>query len=474
MQEGQLIFWGGVAKSGGVQILYGKGKQAVLFDLGVEHSSLLFPKQLTLYEPVAATPGRELRQYLLGGMTAPLIELYDPEHLKGLDASKVRRAWGDRDFPQYESISLFIGHMHTDHMAVLPYVHPDLPVYMNYDAHSLFRGMVAGGHSADTKARIQACDDLSIIDFGEFTMQIIEMDHNATGAAGIIIDDGTYKIAYTGDWRRQGKHPEQIDRFIELCRNKQIDLLITEGTRLTSDPSAVLSYQMTEDELLSRYSQIVGDAEGLVYLQMSPRDLERMANMIAIAAEHGRKVVMEATHAVIWHTANREGLRILEGHPAHDVEIRIVDATVTEGMTVPYETVSLEEMAERKSEFLYFFKFPDLAHMIELETLGDAVAPSHFIQSDYSVKIEHADVAKYLKTFGITGHALSNGGHAHPEALSDMIERIAPKAVITLHSKFPESQNTRGVKAYFPKKGEVCSVSSILAAAEIPVSVGNE
>lgn len=67
MHEGQLIFFGGVGKSGGVQVLYGKGKQAVLFDFGVEHSSLLFPKQLTLYEPVGATPGRELRQYLLGG-----------------------------------------------------------------------------------------------------------------------------------------------------------------------------------------------------------------------------------------------------------------------------------------------------------------------------------------------------------------------------------------------------------------------
>ncbi|WP_028551617.1 hypothetical protein [Paenibacillus sp. UNC451MF] len=471
MQEGQLSFWGGVGKSGGVQVLYGKGKQAVLFDFGVEHSSLLFPKQLTLYEPVGATPGRELRQFLLGGMTAPMLELYDPEHIKGLDAAKVRSAWGDIELPQYERIALFIGHMHTDHMAVLPYVHPDIPVYMNFDAHSLFRGMVAGGHSLDTKARIKACDDLSVIDFGEFTMQIVEMDHNATGAAGIIIDDGTHKIAYTGDWRRQGKHPERIDRFIELCRDKQIDLLITEGTRLASDPSVVPSYQMTEDELLSRFSEIVDNADGLVYLQMSPRDLERMANMIAIAAEKGRKVAMEASHAVIWYTANREGLRILEGHPSHNAVIRIVDATVTDGMAVPYETISLEEMAESKNEYVYFFKFPDLAHMIELETLGDLQERSHFIQSDYSVKLDHVDVAKYLKKFGITGYSLSNGGHAHPEAISDMIEQIAPKAVITLHTRYPDSQNTRGIKAYYPKKGETISVSSIITAT---VAVGNE
>ncbi|MBB6733324.1 hypothetical protein [Cohnella zeiphila] len=463
MQGSRLTFFGGVGKSGGVQVLYGKGKQAVLFDFGVEHSSLLFPKQVTLCEPVGATPGRELRQFLLAGMTAPLTELYDPDALKGLDAAKVRRrVWNDADFPRYDDIRLFIGHMHTDHMAVLPYARPDLPVYMSHDSHSLFRGMVAGRHSADTKARITVCDDLSVIDFGEFSMQIVEMDHNATGAAGLILDDGIHKIAYTGDWRRQGKHPERIDRFIELCRARQVDLLITEGTRLASDPSSEVSGQMPEAELLSRFSEIVGEADGLVILQMSPRDLERMADMIAIAAAQGRKIAMDASHAAIWHAANREGLRILKDHPALDTALRIVEPTVAEGDFFPYETISLEEMAERKGEYIYFYKFPDLAHLIELETLGEAPGPSHFIQSDYSVKIDQADVAKFLQTFGIVGHSLSNGGHAHPEALSDMIERIAPQAVITLHSRYPDSQNTRGIPAYRPTKGETAAVSSIV------------
>lgn len=469
MQEGQLTFFGGVGKSGGVQVLYGKGDQALLFDFGVEHSSLLFPTNVTLFEPVNATPGRELRQFLLGGMTAPLMNLYDPDQMEGLDAAAVRRAWGDRDFPHYEHIHLYVGHMHTDHMALLPFAHPDLPVYMSRDSHALFKGMVAGRHSLDTKAQITAVDDLSIIDFGEFTVQIIEMDHNATGASGIIIDDGTHRIAYTGDWRRQGKKPERIDRFIELCRDKSIDVLITEGTRLTADPSSV-PHQMTEEALLSSFSELVGEAEGLVYLQMSPRDLERMADMIAIAAEKGRSIVMEASLAAIWHTANVEGITRLEGHPALEIPVRVIDASVPADLSLPYEMVSLEEVAGNKEKYLYFFKFPDLAHMIELEALGDLQGKSVFIQSDYSVKIEHPHLAKFLKAYSITGHALSNGGHAHPEALSDLIGRIAPKAVITLHSRYPESQNTRGVKAYDPVKGETVTVSSILETAASGVS----
>ncbi|WP_237566308.1 hypothetical protein [Paenibacillus sp. EZ-K15] len=59
-----------------------------------------------------ATPERELRQFLLGGMTAPLMELYDSERINGLDAATVRRVWGDREFPDYEQIHLYIG-MHA-------------------------------------------------------------------------------------------------------------------------------------------------------------------------------------------------------------------------------------------------------------------------------------------------------------------------------------------------------------------------
>ncbi|MGV2686387.1 hypothetical protein GNF82_18995, partial [Clostridium perfringens] len=86
-----------------------KGKQALLCDFGVEHSSLLFPTQVPLFEPVNATPECELHQFMLGGMTAPLMELYDSERINGLVAATVRRVWGDREFPDYEQIHLYIG-----------------------------------------------------------------------------------------------------------------------------------------------------------------------------------------------------------------------------------------------------------------------------------------------------------------------------------------------------------------------------
>lgn len=165
---------------------------------------------------------------------------------------------------------------------------------------------------------------------------------------------------------------------------------------------------------------------------------------------------MDASLAVIWHQANHEGIGILKNHPALSKSIQIVDVTAAAGKALPYATITLEEIAEQKSDILYFFKFPDLAHLIELEVLGSSHGNSHFIQADYSVDIDHPEVVKYCKAFSITRHSISNRGHANPEEISDLIERIAPKAVIPVHGFHTKLLDTKGIGAYYPQKGRLC------------------
>lgn len=464
MTKDQLTFFGGADESGGVQIVYGRGSKALLFDFGTAHRCLLDPAYVNTYDPVRPTPNREIRQYVLGKMAPPLLELYDPDQLGKLDTAAVHRLWNVPELPRYDDIAIFIGHMHQDHMSLLPYARKGTPVYMNKDAHSLYRGIVYSGQYPETAATIMPCSDLDVIDFGEFTVQIVEMDHNTVGTSAIIIESPDHKIAVTGDWRRHGRHPERIDRFIEICRRKKIDILMTEGTRVNGDAAPQKSRQ--ETKTLSMFSTIVDDAKGLVYVQMSPRDLERMADMIEIAANKGRKIVMDGSFAAIWHTAIREGVLVLEHHPAITANIQMIDCTIPVGTRLPYEKISLEEVAERKSEFLYFFKFPNLAHLIELETIGDNRGFSHFVHADYSVKLDHPSVDRFLKAYEIIGHAIGNKGHAAPDEISDLIERIAPKTVVPVHTRHRMLLDMRGVPAYYPYRGETISVSDMIAAAQ--------
>lgn len=463
MQQDRLTFFGGVDESGGVQIVYERGGKALLFDFGTAHHCLLDPAYLNTHDPVRPTPGREIRQYLLGKMAPPLLDLYSPEHVQGLDTDVIRALWNNRDFSNYADIGIFIGHMHQDHMSLLPFARPGIPVYMHKDAHSLYRGIVYSGQYPDTAASLIPCADGSVLDFEHFTVQIVEMDHNTTGTSAIVIESPEHRIAVTGDWRRHGRHPERIDRFIELCRRKGIDILLTEGTRVGKGASSANS--RSEAKALAMFSTVLEQSEGLVYVQTSPRDLERTADLIRIVSDKGRKIVMDGSAAAIWHMASREGVAALENHPALPANLHIMEGTIPDGVTLPYETIGLEDVAKRKNEFVYVMKFPNLAHWIELETIGGKRGTSHYVQADNSVKLDHPKLAQYLHTFGITVHSIGNKGHAAPDEISDLIERIAPQMVIPVHTLHREQLDTRGVKAYFPERGETLSIPELLAAA---------
>jgi len=84
MSKEQMTFFGGLETTGGVQLLYGKGESAVMFDFGIAHKEVIDVTHVFTRNPVRPTPGRELRQLILGKLTPPLLELYDPAHVRSI------------------------------------------------------------------------------------------------------------------------------------------------------------------------------------------------------------------------------------------------------------------------------------------------------------------------------------------------------------------------------------------------------
>ncbi|CAG7636234.1 Ribonuclease J [Paenibacillus allorhizosphaerae] len=465
MATERITFFGGLETTGGVHLLYGKGDTGVLFDCGIAHKDLIDVSGVFTFNPVRATPGREVRQYVLGRMAPPLPQLYVEEQAATIQASDIGSVWNFRDIPKYGRIGIFVGHMHQDHMALLPYLREGIAVYMSHDAYALYRGMVASGEYADTRATIVPLDDLAVVDFGEFRFQIVEMDHNTVGASGYIIESSDHCVAFTGDWRRHGRHPERIDRFIRMCREKKVDLLITEATKVPAEPGAQPKPPRPEADVLAQFAQVLADAKGMVYAQLLSRDLERIADFIQLAASAGRQAVMDARLAALWHEGAVQGVRVLSNHPAaaSPEAVQVLDMTSTE-YTLPYASVSLEQLIERKLDYVYFISYPNIAHLIELESLGDTGVPSHYVHADHPVNPGNSTIGKIISTYGIVHHAIGNGGHASAADVSSLIEQIAPKTVIPLHSWYPKRLDTRGVPAYFPERGETAAVADLIGA----------
>nr|WP_246627494.1 MBL fold metallo-hydrolase [Paenibacillus solanacearum] len=461
----RITFFGGLETTGGVQLLYGRGHTGVLFDCGIAHKDLIDVSSVFTFNPMRATPGREVRQYVLGRMAPPLPQLYAEEQAAALRPDDLSKIWHGREFPDYDRISIFVGHMHQDHMALLPYLREGIQVYMHRDAYALYRGMVASGEYADTLATIVPLDDLAVVDFGAFRFQIVEMDHNTVGASGYIIESDERTVAFTGDWRRHGRHPERIDRFIRLCREKKAELLITEATKAPAEPGANQKPPRPEAEVLAQFAGVLAEAQGMVYAQLLSRDLERIADFIQLAASAGRQAVMDARLAALWHEALAQGVCALAGHPAaaSPEAVQVLDMT-SAGRVLPYASVTLEQLIERKQDYVYFIAYPNIAHLIELESLGDTGVPSHYVHADHPVNPGNSSIGKMISTYGIVAHTIGNGGHASAADVSDLIEQIAPSTVIPLHSWHPKHLDTRAVPAYYPQRGETAAVADLIGA----------
>ena len=57
-----------------------------------------------------------------------------------------------------------------------------------------------------------------MIKVGEIEVEIVPVDHDAYGAAALLIRTPDHFIAYTGDLRLHGYHPERTKEFLSVSQ----------------------------------------------------------------------------------------------------------------------------------------------------------------------------------------------------------------------------------------------------------------
>ena len=86
----------------------------------------------------------------------------------------------------------------------------------------------AAGHDKSYTRPIIAAEYKKPIQVGDITLKIYPSDHDAYGATGLIVRTPDKQIAYTGDIRLHGYHPDWVREFMKASKGS--DMLIIEGT----------------------------------------------------------------------------------------------------------------------------------------------------------------------------------------------------------------------------------------------------
>jgi ribonuclease J len=123
--------------------------------------------------------------------------------------------------------------------------------------------------------------------------KMIPVGHSVPGACSILLTlPNGKRILYTGDVRFHGANEVTIDDYSHSIGGP-VDILITEGTRVSKDEV------LTENEVEKEISADINRAEGLVLINFGWKDLTRFNSVYQASKENGRSLVISSKLAYL-------------------------------------------------------------------------------------------------------------------------------------------------------------------------------
>ena len=397
-----IEFWGGLGVIGGSKIMIEDGGHRVLLDIGLDIPSGRDPFRL----PVRTRPGRELADRLRMNAAPRIPGLFDPDALSGLSGPLT----GALAEPAGET-AVFVSHPHIDHVGLAGFLRPEVGVHAHTDAVDLLEALSATGqgltHGDPAWRRLI---DGQRTQVGPMEVECVAVDHDVPGASGYLVRTSAGTLAFTGDIRFHGHHPERSWDFVS--RAAGCELLATEGTTLGWDMSGGVR---TEGDVQRDFTEVLESTPGLVLLSVYPRDLERVRAFLGIAGAAGRRIV--------WPEPTAAFLRLLG---VADV-LSPVEAPWTDIHAAPAEYVVVPDPN-------------DLPSLLDLP-VGEGCPTSVFVHANGEplgpFEPRWEPFTDWLSALGIRLRQIGCSGHASQDHLHTMLERMRPATVFPIHTTAP-------------------------------------
>jgi ribonuclease J len=391
----QVKFLNGLNTIGGNVVSFTQGKTRLVMDFGVNFA----PSEI---------PTGDL---LADGTLPALPDLFTDAH------------------SEFET-TIFVSHLHLDHMGALKYLTKPTDVYMSQASADLYYVLTKLGIESAPYANIKVIDFEKPTNFGDFEVTFFETDHDARGAAAIRIRNGEHAVVHSGDVRLDGPHPERVNHWADILRDENIDLLLLEGTEFSFDEDNDISHERhTEMSLQQNFAQILQDSEQLVVINPYERNIDRLVALQETVHANGREMRWDHQFATI--------LRAMGMTDVKEIDWTIVLAQ-PDHYVVQNHFNQLHDLDQFNGDYVYL-------HM-NGEPLGE-----------YDPRF--AELSDYLTSNNVLLRSLGVSGHATPNDLVALAQHVNAQKTVTWHSFKPEKEAKAlrevGLNVYLPAKGEI-------------------
>jgi ribonuclease J len=499
MAELRVTVYGGAAgEIGGNRILLETDEGNWLLDFGTRfgETAKYFEE---FVKPRCAALG--LRDYLRMGLLPPVEGLYRDD-LSCHEPDLWQRYRSHPHYRQLGDLrGVLLSHAHVDHNGCLGFLKPEIPVYTGLTTAIIGKclqdpkptgpdgelcyvvprehngaGVLGATRNAPRQQRkhyiCESGDDieramralqpfwasvpgertsidaapLELAEPHEFGVKFWRVDHSIPGSGAFAIRTSIGWVVYSGDLRMHGHSRWRTEAFARAAAALDPALLIIEGTRVDQEPS------VTEPEVHQAVDDVVARTEGLVIADFSARNIERLRTFRDVAKARARRLVITTKDAYLLARLNlidpqipspdAEGLAILrepqgtvpnwEKEIHHEFAAHFVDAS---------------GIRREPGGYILCLSYWDICNLVDLELDGGTYIYSSSEAYSEEQRVDQERLLNWLRHFGfrVVG-GLPGGeegpyhasGHIDGASLERLIEDIAPKRILPVHTAAPE------------------------------------
>ncbi|MEZ5941155.1 MAG: MBL fold metallo-hydrolase [Planctomycetaceae bacterium] len=342
--------------------------------------------------------------------------------------------------------AILLSHAHLDHTGLLSYSSAETPIWASRGTSKMMlAGSLFAGQVELPRERFREIEPEKPVQIGDFTITGYSVDHSIYGCMAFIIEADGKHLLYSGDLRMHGRKPGMQQLLIKVCQEKLIDALLMEGTHFGfADGNPANEY-----ELEAKITELVRSCDSLVLASFSPQHVDRLVAFIRAAKKTGRTFVVDVYTAFIMHLLKTE---LPLPQPEQNGFVRVYVPKLLRSTAQPKGRISqierfrdaeitLEEIRQAPEKFLMIFRASMLDDF-------DGEFPSG-VSCLYSRWHGYLDQPDWLRTkeklANANGflHDVHTSGHILSADINRLVESIAPKTVIPIHTFEPEQFQQR-------------------------------
>jgi len=447
-----LTFHGGVNEIGGNKILLEDKDTKVFLDFGKG-----FSRRAKYFEEyINPRTSNGIVDFLTMGLVPNISGAYRDDLME--------MAGRKPEPPEIDAVIL--SHAHADHADYISFLHEKIPIHMGSTCHLILKALADRAQRNIEKEildyRLRPYQDYKkekpiprkVNEFrtgdkfkvGSLEIEPIHVDHSVPGAYGFIIWTSEGPVAYTGDIRLHGTHPEMTRDFIERAKEVKPVALITEGTRI-ADPEREESEKMVYKEC----SKIVSESDRLVLADFNFKDVDRLRTFYDIAQENGRKLVVKMNDAYfLKHLSKDPKLNVPDIDDEHviiylpkrgsgtysDSDYKGKDKEFLD----LHNTWTAEQIAESEGKVLCAIGFYSFTALIDMMPKSGA----RYIHSASEPYTEEQEISQdrinaWMDHFGMQKFQSHCSGHARGGDLLAAVSEINARKVFPIHTEHPDA-----------------------------------